>query len=339
MSAAVELRLLDVGRVTPEYLHAAYTGLAECLPRDADYGWLLTARSQRGHIALGASQYADAELDIQACRDAGIPVIQRRLGGGTVWVDDAQLCVFFILPGAGARAAFFSRCLDVLCAMFAGIGLAVERVGEQDIWARGAKLLGSGGATIGAAQVFGASILERFNTHQFAACVAAPSAGYRRWLAELLDEQMTDLQRLGIEADEARLRCALRAACADHWRVTRAQALDASETAAVAGAYEELAEPLESGGKRLVCNGIKINRQTYLFEDAGPNWLRVVWRANALVRVAAEQSAAAAVLERCLGKVLREGLVAGEARAQGFSGDAARRLERRVLQLCRDAGK
>ena len=338
MSAA--LRLLHLGRVSPLRLHAAYTGLAEALDADDRSGWLLLARSAQGHIALGASQYADAELDLEACRTAGVPVIQRRLGGGTVWVDDGQLCVFFIVPAAasGAREAFFADCLDVLCGAFRRLGLEAERIGGQDIWCRGAKLLGSGGATIGAAQVFGASLLERFDARRFAGCVAAPSAGFRDWLGELLERGMTDLSRLGVRAPESALVNALRTSCESRWPVMEG-ALDEASRGAVAEAAEELGEPLETGGKRLVRNGIKINRHTYLLEDASVPWLRLVWRDGVLERAAAEDAEADRVLRQCLGEPLAEGLVARAGVRLGMSAEVAGQLESRVLELCRDAGR
>lgn len=339
MISAAGLRLLNLGRVSPLHLHAAYTGLAEVLPENAEYGWLILARSDVGHIALGASQFVDAELDVAACARQGVPIVQRRLGGGTVWVDDGQLCAFFIVPRDQQRKAFFERCLEIFCAMFVQLGIAVERVGEQDIWAEGAKLLGSGGATIGHAQVFGASVLERFDSRMFAACVAASSAGYREWLADLLATQMTDLRRLNAATDESRIISALHEACAAHWPLREVESLAEREKAAVAAARAELSEPLEAGGRRLVRNGIKINRRTYLFEDAMSPWLRLVWRDGALDRAAAEDADAAAVLAECMGVRLQAGVVASCAVSQGMSVDRARELDARVLSLCRDAGK
>jgi lipoate-protein ligase A len=340
MSRVLRLRLLNLGRVPPLQLHAAYTGLAEVMSADETVGWLLLARSASGHVALGASQYADAELDMSACRAAGVPVIQRRLGGGTVWVDDEQLCVFFIVPSAtsGAREVFFTDCLDALCGVFERLGLEVERVGEQDIWCDGAKLLGSGGATIGSAQVFGASVLERFDARRFAACVASPSTEFRVWLSELLERGMTDLSRLGVQVEEAGLVEALGASCAERWQI-EAGMLDESARRAMASAAEELDEPLETGGRRLVRNGIKINRHIYLLENAQTPWLRLVWRDGVLERAAAEDAGAGQVLQRCLGEPIREGLILHSATRLGMSERAAHELEARVLELCRDAGR
>lgn len=338
MNERPRLRLLRLGSVAPLDLHAAYVGLAETISVADQSGWLVLGRSATGHVALGASQYADAELDLPACRAGAVPVIQRPLGGGTVWVDDAQLCVFFVLPGRASRDAVYSRCLGVLADTFERLGLRVEQVGGQDIWCAGVKLLGSGGATIGQAQVFGASFLERFDARAFAGCVAAPSEGFRVWLGDLLDEGMTDLARLGVRAGETQLVDALSASCSEHWRLVDAVP-EESARAAIALAARELSEPLEAGGRRLVRGGIKINRRTYLLEDGAGPWIRVVWRAGRLERAAAGAPEVERALCACLGEPLVEGLVHAAALRQGMTQAAALELERRVATLLRDAGR
>lgn len=339
MSLRPGLRLLNLGRLSPLHLHAAYTGLAEALRPDEAGGWLLLGRSEMGHVAVGASQYADAELDLAACRRSGVPVIQRRLGGGTVWVDGDQLCVFFIFPSEGGREAFFERCLGVLTGAFERLGLDVETVGARDIWSGGAKLLGSGAASIGAAQVFGASLLERFDANRFAHCVDCPSEDFREWLGDLLNSGMTDLARLGVASDESRLVSALSSACSECWNVEEAQPLDARTLACIAAAAEELAEPLDEGGRRLVRGGIKVNRRTYLLEDPAEPWVRLVWENGMLTRVASQDAEVERVLARCCSEPLGPGLVRQQALACGMPQDMASDLEARVLGLCRDAGR
>ncbi len=332
------LRLLHLGHVDPFYLHAAYSGLAESLHED-DPGWLLLARSARGHVALGASQYADAELDIEACRRLQTPIVQRPLGGGSVWVDKHQLCVFFIVPRRERQQDFFSRCLRVLRAMYSELGVAAKVVRDQDIWAGGSKLLGSGGASIGKAQVFGASIIELFAAEQFAACVTAPSQGYRAWLETLLLDHMTDLGRLGVEAEEEKIVDALKKACESEWQLCAAKGIEAPEQAAIDAALKELKEPLETGGIRRIRHGIKINAQTYLFEDAASPWIRVVWRAGALVRSDSQDTKIHEVLHGILEQPLLPGMVMRQALQLGIAEKEARSLDQRIVTLVQDAGK
>lgn len=104
----VRARWLDLGTVDPLHLHATVQGVAEAQGVDAA-PLAIWARARRPHVCLGASQGADAELDLGACRRAGIDIVRRPLGGGTVWVDDDQWCFFLSCrQGAGSVTALDS---------------------------------------------------------------------------------------------------------------------------------------------------------------------------------------------------------------------------------------
>lgn len=329
------LHLHEAGWLTPYALHACYAGLAESLSED-DTPWLISARADRGHIALGASQYADAELNLAYCRMRRIPIVQRSLGGGTVWVDRRQLCLFFIFPRTSApasHAALFDLCLGLLKDAYARIGVEVERVGGQDLWHAGRKLLGSGAATIGRSMVFGASILERFDAASFAACVDCPSRGFERWLGDCLSESVTDLEAAGMLPYEGAFEEALRAVCGSRWAVTT-QRPEAHRLAAMSAAELALREPLEMGGRRLVRGGIKIKRGTYLLEDTTGPWLRLLWRDGRLVRAASGDKDFDAVLQACLACPLDDGIIYEQGRLHGLSLESARTLAQRVEALC-----
>ncbi|AOV16499.1 hypothetical protein BJI67_04910 [Acidihalobacter aeolianus] len=331
----LRLNYHDAGWLTPYALHACYAGLAASLSAD-DPLWLVIARADRGHIALGASQYADAELDLGYCRMRGIPVVQRALGGGTVWVDRDQLCVFFLWPRHAAprtHADLFDECLALLAAAFAQIGLQTMRIGGQDLWCGGRKLLGSGAATIGHTMVFGASLLERFAADSFAACVHSPSQGFSEWLRDALAAGMTDLSSLGQAESTPALVDALRASCAARWDVD-ASSPDKLQRAAMFEAECELREPLELGGRRLVRGGIKINRETYLLEDAAAPWLRLLWQSGRLRRAACADPEADLLLQDCLDMPWDGSLLFDRAASHDLAESAVRTLAQRIDALC-----
>lgn len=330
-----QIQIHEAGWLSPYALHAYYEGLAESLAPD-DPPWLIMARSDRGHIALGASQYADAELNLAYCRMRRIPVVQRTLGGGTVWLDRQQLCLFFIFPFASApraHAALFDQCLGMLSEAYAHVGLTVQRRGGQDLWHEGRKLLGSGAATLGRSMVLGASVLEHFDAGQFAACIHSPSTGFSDWLDDALASGMTDLAALETAPQTDAFVAALYALCDARWGVETGS-LTVLHQQAIAEAEHRLRQPLDSGGRRQVRGGIKINRDLYLLEDSASPWIRLLWHSGCLSRVASADRGIEAVLAACLERPLDGMTLHHQARAHGFSEASALALVNRIEQLC-----
>lgn len=289
----VQARWIDLGQLSPTRLHASYQGLAETAARDAA-PVLAWGVSDRPHLSLGASQAAGAELDLHACSARGVELVQRPLGGGTVLVDASQYCFFLLFPEQRRPSRpqhLFDLALAPALTVFHALGLPVRRVGITDLWMGGRKILGSGAATLGSTMVFGSSFLLDFDNELFARLVAAPSDGFRTWLAQELRAGMTcwreHAEPPSADAVQARLREAVR----EHlgWETVES-ACESAELAAVEAACEELrVVPDDQGGRRLIANGIKVNHGRYLVEtqDAA-GWLRLTIVDRAIGRLAAD---------------------------------------------------
>lgn len=329
------LKIYEAGWQNPYRLHAIYTGLANSL-RDNDTPWFITVRSDRGHIALGASQYADAELDLACCRARNIPVIQRPLGGGTVWVDQYQLCLFLIFPKAyspRSHAALFDHCLELLREAYKEIGLQVERKGGQDLWCKDRKILGSGAATIGQSMVFGASILESFDVKNFVSCLNMPSLDFKSWLETAITENMADLRFFGINGSTYFI-SALRKACQTIW-VPQKASPDTQQCEAIVNAEHELREPLDTDGKRMVSGGIKVRHGTYLLEDPSDPAIRVLLSNGRVVRAACTDKTIGKILRLCIDHHVDALSLECQARKQGLSKDKVELVIARLKHLCR----
>ncbi|MHB8347328.1 MAG: lipoate--protein ligase family protein [Acidiferrobacterales bacterium] len=332
----VPARFLDLGTLAPDALHAAYHGLA--LAQDGQAQPVLAwARSATAHVCIGQSQSARAELDLEACAQAGVPVVRRPLGGGTVLVDGDQRCVFFILPVAFAAArpaSIFGYCLAPLVRTFRSFGIDVRPVGRADLWAADAKITGSGAATLGRCMVFGSSFVLRFPDELFCSLLNVPSPGFRIWLREILPVAFTSWERLGNVPSDAELAGALCAAVAATlgWNL-RADTPSEDERRAMCEAADELRlEADDDGtGRRRVANGIKLNAATYLAEcHEGESWLRVLLRNGKIGRIDTHDPGIAAALGACIGSPV-EPAALEHCLARVFSPEAARSWALRIL--------
>lgn len=333
----ITARWIDEGALAPFDLHATYTGLCEAQAPDAA-PVVLWAHPAQAHVSIGAGQYADADLDVAACRELGIPIVQRPLGGGSVWLDAHQYGFFVIFPASlmsGPRAGIFDACLPPLVQVMRAQGMAARRNGGQDIWVGDKKILGSGAAGIGQATVFGASFLMRFNAAAFARVVRAPSEAFRQWLVQALEEGMTDWQDQGVDADEAWLKRTLmdRLGNALGWRFVEDDISDA-ERRSIAEAGEELHAPLESGGQRHVRYGIKINQRRYLLErKVGEHSLRVLVEAARVARIEHSDPAFDAALGACVGEPIDRRRLSRVLSDQGLR--RAQALAQDVVDICK----
>jgi len=304
----VQARFIDLGTLSPDALHAAYCGLAAAQGESAA-PILLWARSTAPHMCIGQSQAARAELDVEACARAGIAIVRRPLGGGTVLVDGDQRCVFFILPqtlAAARPARVFEYCLAPLAQTFQRFGIASRIVGRSDLWCGDVKIAGSGAATLGHCMVLGSSFVMQFPYALFADLVRAPSVEFRAWLRQALPAAFSPWARFAPIPPDVVLAQALRdsVGAALGWSLRVSPPSD-HERRAMRAAEDELRLDLsaeEADARRRVANGIKLNAATYLAElQDGQSWLRVLLKHRVIARIAAHDPDATVALQACLG--------------------------------------
>jgi len=280
---------IELGEVPAAELHAICLAYAETRSR-GEAPAVLWVRSAQTQLCLGAGQASSEEADLAVCRSRGVAVTRRCLGGGTVLVDPGQYCFFLVDPrGAesAARQALTDLALDAAAATYRGFGVACRRVGPGDLWAGSRKLLGSGGASVGACHILGASFLCDFDRALFAALVKVPSEPFRAWLKTELDSGMTCWREQGKRPRASRLRAAFLRNLEAHgdWRFREAD-IDI-DSAALRGARRELGENGAIGSGRRIPWGIKVNQCRYLVEH-GP--VRAVLDRGRLLRLAVDEA-------------------------------------------------
>src|SRR5258708_7913865 len=96
-SRPMRLRVIDGGIRSPIGTQALWHGVASALQPTDDPALVLVTPAQP-FVCIGYHQDAAIELDLAACRHAGVGVLRRRLGGGAVLLDGGQLIFHFVWP-------------------------------------------------------------------------------------------------------------------------------------------------------------------------------------------------------------------------------------------------
>jgi lipoate-protein ligase A len=99
-------------------------------------------------VVLGASRRIAADVDLDACRAEGVPVVRRSSGGGTVVIGPGALNVTVVLPqsaalGLAAVEAAQRFVLERMAAAVSTLAPGVELRGSGDLALLGCKCAGS----------------------------------------------------------------------------------------------------------------------------------------------------------------------------------------------------
>ena len=232
------MRLLDLGTVPWIRSQSVHHAVAACLDAGSP-DTVVLVRPDRPYLSVGQHRLGP-QPSPAATRRMGLPVVRRRLGGGTVLITPAQtFCVLVVhrrrlpLPDQGA----LRWCLGPIVGAYARLGVAATAGPGTDVTGAGRKLCGSGSASVGEASVFGGNVLADFDPAPFLAAVRLPSAEARRLLGEELRAQMGSVRELtGAAPSPAEVTAALREAVEDTCETDLVPgSLTAAEEAAIPG--------------------------------------------------------------------------------------------------------
>lgn len=138
------LRVLDTGPM-PARWNAA---MSAALLAGVDEGAAPALRFHRYPVScvIGRNQDAEAELDLDVCRAAGIEIARRVTGGGAVVMGPGVLAFDLILPARMREASDIGRRIgEALVRALAGLGFAAGLATPGSIEIGGHKVSGSAG--------------------------------------------------------------------------------------------------------------------------------------------------------------------------------------------------
>lgn len=202
-----ELRVIDFGRVSAlrsqTLWHALAYGVSQGGPPTLSF-----MRPSRPYVGLGYHRRLE-EADIDACREAGLPVFRRMVGGGVVYLDQHQQFFQVCLPVASVsrnRERALRQLLSPAVAAFRAVGVPAELDDDLEIVVGEAKICGHGAAQIEEAVVVVGNLIEEFD-HIAAARVLALPDEVRAEVARLMERFV-----MATPADSAAFRSAAIAA-------------------------------------------------------------------------------------------------------------------------------
>ena len=187
------LEVIDLGSVSAVDTLAVAYGMATRLGPEGNLVMVLT-EPNGPFLCVGANEDIERRIDLSFCREQGIPVLRRRIGGRAIYIDRDQLIFHVIVPLSKAPRPAARIMPMVVAAMIDTVGdfgLAARLREPSDVLVGGRKIAGAAGAVVGDTVVVGGTFLFDFDRTRMAGCLKAPSGVFRTRLHHLLDGRLT----------------------------------------------------------------------------------------------------------------------------------------------------
>jgi lipoate-protein ligase A len=172
---------------------ALYHALAELMTEDTP-DTIILARPREPYLCVGYHQPLNAVLDRAACHAMGLPIVRRRVGGGTTYLDNKQQfyqCIFHHKRLPYRVDAVYARLLGAPVAVLRKLGLHADVRDGNEIEVDGQRIAGVGGGRMGEAVVVVGNILLDFDYHMMARAWRVPSEDFRRLAYEAMLRRIT----------------------------------------------------------------------------------------------------------------------------------------------------
>lgn len=151
--------------------------------------------------SVGYFQDAEKEIDLDFCKNEGIPVMRREVGGGATYLDGNQ--IFYQMIWNKKKSRFptnIKKIFELLslpaCETYRKFGIKASFRAENDIITdTGKKIAGEGGGDIGDAMVFVGGILLDFDYRTMSKVLKVPDEKFRDKIYKSMEENLTTIKR------------------------------------------------------------------------------------------------------------------------------------------------
>ncbi len=155
--------------------------------------------------SIGYFQDAEQEIDLQYCKELGIPFMRREVGGGATYLDEHQIFYQLIWRKdnpkfPGAIHDIFPWFSEAPVETYRTFGIQAEYRSLNDIITKeGRKIAGEGGGNIGDCMVFVGGVLLDFDYKTMSRILKVPDEKFRDKLYKTMEENLTTVKReLGV---------------------------------------------------------------------------------------------------------------------------------------------
>jgi lipoate-protein ligase A len=189
------MKLYNLGKVPWEESQLIYHAMAD-LGREG----LILLSPASPYVCIGFHQNAAQEVDLAFCREQGIPVFRREVGGGAVYLDGGQLFFQLVLRAddpriPAPREVFYRTFLAPVVELYRRTGVPAVYKPINDIIAGTRKISGSGVGEIGPCIVFVGNLIVDFNYERMARVLKVPDEKFRDKVHKTLVENLSTLRR------------------------------------------------------------------------------------------------------------------------------------------------
>ena len=189
------MELFNLGKVPWQTSQLIYHALAE-QGREA----LSLVSPSSPYVCIGFHQDPAQELDLDYCREHGIPVFRRDLGGGAVYLDGNQFFFHLILHRKNplvskAKEAFYRKFLQPVINVYRRIGIPAEYKPINDVIANQRKVSGTGVGEIGDCVVFVGNLIYDFDYETMSRVLKVPDEKFRDKVHKTLHDNLSTICR------------------------------------------------------------------------------------------------------------------------------------------------
>ncbi len=191
------IRVINLNSAHYRQTQSLYHAIASRM-NEASQDTIILCVPDRKYVCIGLHQRLSEALDRSACNSLGLPVMRRRVGGGTTYLDEAQLfyqCVFHHSRVPAMPAQVYSTLLAAPIAALRAIGLSAELRYGNEIEIQGRRIAGVGGGRIGEASVVVGNYLKDFNFDWMREIISAPNECFRKVAGQAMEQCITTLKR------------------------------------------------------------------------------------------------------------------------------------------------